>query len=220
VRVGLFGPLKAAYRDQVEKRYHCGANTIRNDHFTQLYDKARRKVMKEHIIEAAWSRSGLFLFNPDKVLGEIQKPPTENRHPTILIEENGTLCLQEIIQTPTTLQDLLLLRQIIEQVGDSQGGSSKLCVEKLSNAAEKALAMSALLSDQNEELRKQNDEKKRRQSARSTKVGNARILSYEAILEGGKEKGRKYGQGGCSRSTEVKSTKQDYNSSGQKATAY
>lgn len=54
--------------------------------------------------------------------------------------------------------------------------------------AEKALAMSALLSDLNAELRKQNNEKKRWQSARSTVVGNARILSYEAIIEAEKRR--------------------------------
>jgi hypothetical protein len=185
--VGVFGPLKVAYRDQVEKLYRGGANTIGKGHFTELYDKAR-KIMTEPIIRAAWSRSGLVPFNPDKVLKEIQKPPTENRHPTIRIEENRALSFPEIIQTPTTLQDLTLLRQKIEQAGDSPGGPSKLCVEKISNAAEKALAISALLSELNDDLRQQNDERKCRRSARSTVVGNARILSYEAILEAEKRR--------------------------------
>jgi hypothetical protein len=149
-------------------------------HFTQLYDEARRKVMKKPIIEAAWSRSGLFPFNPDKVLGDIRKPPTKNQHPTILIDENGTLPIPEIIQTPTTLQDPALLRQKIEQAGDLHDRPSRFCIEKISNAAEKALATSALLSDLNDELRKQNDEKKRRQSARSIVVGNARILKLRS----------------------------------------
>ena len=50
------------------------------------------------------------------------------------------------------------------------------------------LATSALLSELNDELRQQNNEKKRRQSARSRVVGNARILSYEAILEAEKRR--------------------------------
>jgi hypothetical protein len=44
--VGVFGPLKAAYRDQVEKLYRGGANTVGKGHFTQLYNEARRKAIE------------------------------------------------------------------------------------------------------------------------------------------------------------------------------
>jgi hypothetical protein len=63
--VGVFGPLKTAYLHQVEKLYRGGANTVGKGHFTQLYDEARRKVMRKPLIEAAWSRSDLVPFNPD-----------------------------------------------------------------------------------------------------------------------------------------------------------
>lgn len=180
--VGVFGPLKAAYRDQVEKLYRGGANTIGKGHFTQLYAEAGDKVMRKPIIDAAWSRTGLYPFNPDKVLEEFQKPPSGRFLPAIRIEESGPLLIKDMIQTPTTLQDLAFLCLKIEQAGESLEGASKICLEKLTHVAEKALAASALLLDQNEQLHQQNDEKKRQQSARSTVVGNAKILSYEAIL--------------------------------------
>lgn len=189
--VGVFGPLKAAYREQVEKLYRGGANIVGKCHFTQLYAEARGKVMKKQIIEAAWSRSGLFPFDPDRVLREIQMPPTENRPPAIYIEGNSALLVKEMIRTPTTSQELALLRQKIDQARDSSGGPGKIYLEKLANAAEKAFAASALLLDQNEQLHQQNNEKKRRQLARSTVVGDAKILSDEAILEAEKKREEK-----------------------------
>jgi hypothetical protein len=38
--VGVFGPLKAAYRDEVEKLYRGGSNTVGKKHFTALYSAA------------------------------------------------------------------------------------------------------------------------------------------------------------------------------------
>jgi len=63
--------------------------------------------MKKPIVEAAWSGSGLFPFNPDKVLNDIQRP-TENQPPRINVEEHAALLVNELIQTPATLQQLSL----------------------------------------------------------------------------------------------------------------
>lgn len=43
--VGVFGPLKIAYREEVERLYRGGSNMIGKQHFTLLYDRARRKAM-------------------------------------------------------------------------------------------------------------------------------------------------------------------------------
>jgi DDE superfamily endonuclease len=42
--VGVFGPLKTAYREQVERLYREGANTVGKQHFTSLYSRARDQV--------------------------------------------------------------------------------------------------------------------------------------------------------------------------------
>ncbi|KKA24370.1 hypothetical protein T310_1555 [Rasamsonia emersonii CBS 393.64] len=150
---GVFGPLKAAYREQVEKLYRGGANIVGKCHFTQLYAEARGKVMKKQIIEAAWSR----------------RNDTNTNH---------------ISRASSSAAE-------IDQARDSSGGPGKIYLEKLANAAEKAFAASALLLDQNEQLHQQNNEKKRRQLARSTVVGDAKILSDEAILEAEKKREEK-----------------------------
>jgi hypothetical protein len=57
--VGVFGPLKSAYRDQVEVLYRGGVNTLRKEHFTTLYSPARKAALTPKNIKAAWAACGL-----------------------------------------------------------------------------------------------------------------------------------------------------------------
>jgi hypothetical protein len=75
--VGVFGPLKAAYRDKVEELYRGGANTVNKEHFTSLYSPARDQALTSRNIKAGWMKAGLFPFNPDRVLKDIQRPPAK-----------------------------------------------------------------------------------------------------------------------------------------------
>ena len=52
--VGVFGPLKAAYRDQVERFCQGGVNTVGKQHFTYLYSPAREKALTKKNILAGW----------------------------------------------------------------------------------------------------------------------------------------------------------------------
>jgi hypothetical protein len=44
------------------------------EHFTSLYGPARDLVVTSRNIKAGWMKAGLFPFNPDRVLKDIQKP--------------------------------------------------------------------------------------------------------------------------------------------------
>ncbi|KAF2176638.1 DDE-domain-containing protein [Zopfia rhizophila CBS 207.26] len=68
---GVFGPLKAAYRDEVERLYRVGANTVGKEHFTSLYSPTREKALTSRNIKAGWIKAGLFPFNTDRVLRDI-----------------------------------------------------------------------------------------------------------------------------------------------------
>jgi hypothetical protein len=75
--VAVFGPLKVAYREQVERMERGGVNTIGKQHFTYLYDPARERSLTKRNILAGWRGSGLFPFNPDRVLADTPMPPAE-----------------------------------------------------------------------------------------------------------------------------------------------
>jgi hypothetical protein len=72
--VAVFAPLKAAYRDEAEQLEPGGVNTIGKGHFTYLYSPARKRAFTKKNILARWAKSGLFPFNPDKVLRDVLKP--------------------------------------------------------------------------------------------------------------------------------------------------
>jgi hypothetical protein len=75
--VGVFGPLKTAYRAQVEQACRAGVGAIGKPHFTYLYDRARNEAFTSRNIRSAWSKSGLFPFDPSRVLREFPAPRTE-----------------------------------------------------------------------------------------------------------------------------------------------
>lgn len=75
--VAVFAPLKTAYRDNVERMERGGVSTIGKEHFTSLYSPARERAFTKRNILAGWSKSGLFPFNPDRVLNDLPKPLPE-----------------------------------------------------------------------------------------------------------------------------------------------
>ena len=79
--VGVFAPLKAAYRDQAERLYQGGTNTVGKELFTPLYSPARERAFTKRNTTAAWAASGLFPFNPDRVLRATPKPPARSTVP-------------------------------------------------------------------------------------------------------------------------------------------
>ncbi|KAF2187426.1 DDE-domain-containing protein, partial [Zopfia rhizophila CBS 207.26] len=76
--VSVFGPLKSAYREEVERLERGGVNAIGKEHFTSLYSRARSRAFTPRNIRAGFSACGLFPFNPDRVLRGIPKPPDES----------------------------------------------------------------------------------------------------------------------------------------------
>jgi hypothetical protein len=57
--VGVFAPLKTAYRDEAERVFQGGTNTVGKQHFTSLYSPAREKAFHE---EKYYGRMGGLWF--------------------------------------------------------------------------------------------------------------------------------------------------------------
>lgn len=86
--ISVFGPLKAAYREYVERLERGGVNKVGKEHFTSLYSPAREKAFTKRNILAGWSKAGLFPFNPNRVLRDMSSPlvaPTNTRE----VKERG-----------------------------------------------------------------------------------------------------------------------------------
>ncbi|KFZ25298.1 hypothetical protein V502_00222 [Pseudogymnoascus sp. VKM F-4520 (FW-2644)] len=185
--VGVFAPLKAAYRDEAERLYRV-TNTVGKEHFTSLYSPAREKAFTKRNITAAWAASGLFPFNPDRVLRTIQKPLAQ-----LTIPQAGDMKVglqDEVLKTPVTpvsAEALTSLHNLIKQdaytLNETSTQRQQRRVQKLANAAQISFAENALLRDQNQILTIISNEVKVRRSTRSIVLGKAKVMSYEDIEE-------------------------------------
>jgi hypothetical protein len=122
--VGVFALLKAAYRDEVERLYRGGANTIGKEHFTYLYAPVREKAMTPRNTKASWKKAGILLFDPDKVLGNIRKSPVEPDAQNVIevnvgsSAQNEELLILAILATLVTLviiEAFTSLKSLIER---------------------------------------------------------------------------------------------------------
>ncbi|KFZ24430.1 hypothetical protein V502_01093 [Pseudogymnoascus sp. VKM F-4520 (FW-2644)] len=187
--VGVFAPLKAAYRDEAERLYRV-TNTVGKEHFTSLYSPAREKAFTKRNITAAWAASGLFPLNPDRVLRTIQKPPAQLTIPEAGNMEVGSCLQDEVPKTPVTpvsAEALTSLHNLIKQdahtLNEKSTQRQQRRVQKLANAAQISFAENALLRDQNQILTIISNEVKVRRSTRSIVLGKAKVMSYEDIEE-------------------------------------
>ncbi|OCK74173.1 DDE-domain-containing protein [Lepidopterella palustris CBS 459.81] len=170
--VSVFAALKAAYREQVEKLYRGGANTVGKQHFTLLYSRAREQAFTSRSIKSGWSKTGLYPFSPHRVLKDIQKPIAELRVP------NGTGATTDAeIDRDTPLLN----------------APNRHRLRKLANAARKCFAERALLLDENRLLFEQNNESNCRKSVRPTEVGEIKVMSYADSVEAQSKRDAKEG---------------------------
>ena len=160
--VGIFGPLKTAYRDGVDRLNRGGIDTVNKQHFTSLYKPARETAMTRRNILAAWAATGLLPFNPERVLRHTPKPPAELTVPKANVVASCTP--NQVAQTPltpVTTDALTSLHNLIEQeLIDPSKHHVQRHIPKLASAAKISFAKQILLQDQNQFLSKLNSEAK------------------------------------------------------------
>ena len=189
--IGVFAPLKTAYRDEVERLYREGLDTINKEHFTSLYKPARERALCKRNILAGWAATGLFPFNPERVVRHTPKPSTELT--TSNVDEVASCPRDQVLRTPVTpvtpvtSAALDSLHDMIKQEACALNEPSKQRiqrhVQKLASAAQISFAKQVLLQDQNPFLSKVNNEAKVRRSTRSVMLGKAKVMSYEDLEE-------------------------------------
>jgi hypothetical protein len=119
--ISVFTPLKAAYRNEVDRLEQGGVNMIGKEHFTFLYNPVRKRVFIPKNIKAGFTVSGLFPFNPDRILRSIPAPVVELVVQRVDKVRVGPYRQEKEPQTPVTpvsaesfiaLQNLILQRHV------------------------------------------------------------------------------------------------------------
>jgi hypothetical protein len=187
--VSVFGPLKIAYRDQVEQLNQGGIDAIGKEHFLYLYSPAREKALTKRNIVAGWAVTGLFPFNPARVLRNTPKllaalrpaEPSEITAPDVQDE-----ALQSPL-TPVTAAGVISLQSLIQQDAGASDEPRKRRlqrgVQKLASAAQIFFAKQCLLQDHNRLLAQVNNEAKVRRSTRSEILARAKVMSFQKLEE-------------------------------------
>ena len=189
--VAVFSPLKAAYRDEVERLERGGVGTIGKEHFTYLYSRARERALTPSNIKAGFRASGLIPFDPNRVLTDTPKPPTELSVPSANEVKVGFGSQDKVVHppmtpvTPVTAEGLTSLHSLIEQDAHALDETSKKALkrhlQKFTKAAQISFAERALLQDRARFLTKINNEARVRRSTKSVVLGTAKVMSYEDL---------------------------------------
>jgi hypothetical protein len=193
--VAVFAPLKAAYREQAERLERGGVNTIGKEHFTSLYSPAREKAFSSKNIIAGFAASGLFPFNPDRVLRSMPKPLANLTVP----KADEAYQPNEVPLTPVTpvsAEGLVSLRNmIIEQDASALDETNKRNLQKhlykLAKAAQLSLAKGALQQNHIQFLLTVNNEAKVRRSTKSLVLGKAKVMGYDELIEAREKRAKK-----------------------------
>lgn len=199
--IAVFAPLKTAYRDNAERLERGGVNTVGKQHFTSLYSPARETAFTKRNILAGWSKGGLFPFNPQRVLRDLEAPYAKLREaagdstaPQAQVTAPSVPATSVTLSTPvtpvtpvtaeafTSLQDTIIREDACAlDVVDQQRLMRH--IEKLAKAGQTLLAKSTLQEGHIRFLHKINDEGKARRSTRAIVLGTAKVISYEDLEE-------------------------------------
>lgn len=185
-------PRRTAYRDEVDRLNRGGVDAVGKEHFTSLYTPARQRAFTKRNVTAAWAATGLFPFNPQRVLKDTPKPPAQLTIPkaseaTVDATHHHVPHTPVTPVTPVTTEALTSLHNLIKQDANGLDEMSKQRlqrrVQKLTRAARVSFAECFLLQDHNRFLSKINGEAKARRSTRSVVLGKAKVMSYEDLEE-------------------------------------
>ena len=114
-----------------------------------LYSCAQEQAITSQNVKSGWSKTSVYLFSPDRVLRDIQKPSAEVH---VLKDDKVNIesCLQvEMLQTSVAAETLTLLCSLIKQDAAVLDSPSKQHLQKFANATQKLFAEYAILLDEN-----------------------------------------------------------------------
>ena len=132
-----------------------GVGTIGKQHFTYIYSPARERALTKRNILAAWRGSGLFLFNPDRVLADIPNPPKPADLTVTILNARESVESRPLyaeLLTPTTpvsSEGLTSLLNMITQItnNDLSTQRKERLQQKVYKAALTVFTKNALLRD-------------------------------------------------------------------------
>jgi hypothetical protein len=178
--VGVFGPLKHAYRKLIEGLMVAGNNHINKQDFLHLYPTARAQVFTASNIRSGFAGAGLKPLDQDRALEKITfqlRTPT----PPLLVEGS----ISSAFQTPQNPRQLdHKVHSIQRSIQKRNLSSSPVShIQHLEKCAQMAMKTNLLLQQEIKVLRAENERKIKKRTRRRAVLGNNTLLSVQEGLD-------------------------------------
>ncbi|KJZ68588.1 hypothetical protein HIM_12021 [Hirsutella minnesotensis 3608] len=176
--VGCFSPLKTIYGRKVQEKMLAGTHHIDKQDFLPIYLEARRQALSPSNIRSGFLATGLFPFNPDRVLSRLQVRVDKVGNDRGYKTTPSPYKSPEDHKTPynvgqlTTHAELLLQRR--PQNPDSPISQA---IGQLIKGCQMAMHSAALLADENRQLRSEGQRRKQKKEQRREYIGDGGTLS-------------------------------------------
>ena len=183
---GCFSVLKNSYGRLVQEKTELGVFHVDKADFLVLYHQAHRITFTEKTIKHAFEAVGVVPYDPQKVLSRLKvKTPSPLLQPQTLQLESLESRLP--LKTPHNIAELDVQVKALQQhrmktIYDQTSPTSQ-ALPYLVKGCQMAMHGAALLSEENERLRAENQRQKRKRDMRRSYVAHGGVLAVGEGLE-------------------------------------
>jgi hypothetical protein len=178
--VGCFSPLKRAYGAQVELKMRYGVNHITKEQFLEAYLIAHKQAITESNILSGFRASGLVPFNPQRVLDTLI--PIQ-RTPSPPLSTASTWSGTTPLKQPQLRRMQRHLRGQQQRRGGLRLSPRDEAIRMSLKAAELAMHSSAILLEENVQLRKAMSSLQRHKRKKKKRLSQGGALTIEEGIE-------------------------------------
>jgi len=176
--VGIFSPLKQAYRQAIDANMRLGINHIDKQEFLRIYPLARAKAFTTSNIHGAFRGAGLVPLEPAIVLAHLKVEPRP-----ITPTDSTSLAMPFILRTPQNISQLqrhtAIVLESLRKGSHSPGSPEQLIIEQLCKSAETSMHTAALIACTNESLLTANTRLTRKQGKKRQYIASGGVLTGE-----------------------------------------
>jgi hypothetical protein len=172
------------YGYQIQQLMRNGVNHIDKADFLTVYNRARTESITPAIIRSGFAATGLVPFNPERVLSKLNIQIRTPTPPLVPI-----LPQQWIPETPQHPEAVDLQAKSIKEslqrrmYPEIPSSPTESAFEQLVKEAKQAMYYSAILAEENRQLRAENARQKKKRATRRSFIQSGGVLTVQEGIE-------------------------------------
>jgi hypothetical protein len=179
--VTCFAAVKRAYGRRVENYMRVGLNHIDKPDFITTYYETRQETIVTSNIQSGFTATGLVPHNPDRVL---EKLHVTLRTPTPPIQSQFSSPWKP--ETPHNIREVerqtRAIKAFIRRRTQSPPSPTDLALNQLVKGCQMAMHNAVLLSEENRQLRTENERQKKKRTKRRSYIATGGVLTIQEGL--------------------------------------